>query len=273
VTYSLQLQAATMHFTAAKLIFGFAAIAYAYTQPAGANPSGNPIIHPGLGELIPAGTTYDITWTPTTQGALSSSRLEYRPPLFQLTITPPGNISLLLLRGPSTNVVPIETIVDSVANTGSYTWNVPSTLVPDTTHYGIELIVEGTGQYQYSPQCGVSNSAVSSSTSGNASTVTVVPATQSSTWGSSYSNSTWTSAGSANYSASILSASSSVTASSWSIASTSAVLSNTVVPSATATFQATPTASTVVSTGAAVANMARNAGAMMVAGIVGALAL
>jgi hypothetical protein len=262
-----------MHFTTATLISGFAAIAYAYTQPAGGAPSGNPIIHPGLGELIPAGTTYDITWTPTTPGAFSISQLEFRQS-FSLTINLPGNISLLLLRGPSTNVVPIETIVDSVANTGSYAWNVPSTLEPDTTHYGVQLIVEGTGQYQYSPQCGVSNSAVSSSTSGNASTtVTVVPATQSSTWGSSYSNGTWTSAGSANYSAPILTASGSTTASSWATASTSAVLSNTVVPSATATFQATPTASTVVSTGAAVANMARNAGAMMVAGVVGILAL
>jgi hypothetical protein len=51
------------------------------------------------------------------------------------------------------------------------------------------------------------------------------------------------------------------------------VLSNSVVPSATITFQATPTASTVVSTGAAVANVAKNVGAMVVAGVVGALAL
>jgi hypothetical protein len=77
-----------MHFTAAKLISGFAAIAYAYTQPSGASPLGNPIIHPELGELIPAGTTYDITWTPTTQGALSSSQLEYRPTFFPTNHNP-----------------------------------------------------------------------------------------------------------------------------------------------------------------------------------------
>jgi len=82
VTYSLQLQATTMHFTTATLISGFAAIAYAYTQPASGPPLGNPIIHPGLGELIPAGTTYDITWTPTTQGAFSISQLEFRPTPF-----------------------------------------------------------------------------------------------------------------------------------------------------------------------------------------------
>ena len=163
--------------------------------------------------------------------------------------------------------MPILTIADNVANTGSYNWAVPSTLQPDTTHYGVELIVEGTGQYQYSPQCGVSNNAYSSSVVSNASTtVTVVPAT----WSSSHpSNSTWTSATStANYSVSATAPSSFIYAS-----SSVAVLSNTVVPSATATFQATPTASTLVSTGAAVANAARNVGAMVMAGVVGALAL
>jgi hypothetical protein len=59
-----------MHFTAAALIAGFAAVASALTTPANGDPSGNSIIHPGLNELIPAGTTYAITWTPTTPGAL-----------------------------------------------------------------------------------------------------------------------------------------------------------------------------------------------------------
>jgi hypothetical protein len=31
-------------------------------------PSGNPIGHPELGELIPAGESYNITWTPTIGG-------------------------------------------------------------------------------------------------------------------------------------------------------------------------------------------------------------
>jgi hypothetical protein len=57
-----------MHFTTAALFSGFAAIASALTTPASGDPSGNPIIHPGLNELIPAGTTYAITWTPTTPG-------------------------------------------------------------------------------------------------------------------------------------------------------------------------------------------------------------
>jgi len=109
-------------------------------------PSGNPIGHPGLGELIPAGKSFEITWTPTD---------------------PSDKISLLLLHGPSTNAVPILTIADSIDNTGSFAWSVPSTLEPDTTNYAIELVVEGTGAYQYSPQCGVSNPGFSGSSSGD----------------------------------------------------------------------------------------------------------
>lgn len=170
--------------------------------------------------------------------------------------------------------MPILTIVDNVANTGSYDWAVPTTLQPDTTHYGVELIVEGTGQYQYSPQCGVSNSAYSSSVVSNASTtVTLVPATGS---GSYLSNGTWTTAtGTANYSVPAMTPTGSMTVPSSLVSASSGmvVLSNSVVPSATATFQATPTASTIVSTGAAVANVARSVGAMVMAGVVGALAL
>lgn len=65
-----------MHFTTAALVSGLAALASAVTTPASGDPSGNPIIHPGLNELIPAGTTYAITWTPTTQGEF---RLVARP--------------------------------------------------------------------------------------------------------------------------------------------------------------------------------------------------
>ena len=48
-------------------------------------------------------------------------------------------------------------IAEAIANTGTFAWAVPSTLEPDTLRYGIQLIVEGTGQYQYSTQFGVSN--------------------------------------------------------------------------------------------------------------------
>lgn len=121
---------------------GLAAVASAYTTPVG-NPSGNPISLPGLNSIVPAGKPYTITWNPTTT----------------------GTIALVLLRGPSTNVVPIATIVDGIANSGTYVWTPSTSLEPDVTHYGIQLIVDGTGQYQYTTQFGISNPAYVSSSS------------------------------------------------------------------------------------------------------------
>lgn len=113
---------------------GLAAVASAYHAPVG-DPSGNPITKPGLNEIVPVGKPYTITWTPTTT----------------------GTITLLLLRGPSNNVVPIATIATGIENTGTYQWTPADTLEPDTTHYGIQLIVDATGQYQYTTQFGISN--------------------------------------------------------------------------------------------------------------------
>ena len=72
--------------------------------------------------------------------------------------TTKGPITLILLRGPSTNVVPIATIVSGIPNSGHYEWTPSESLEPDTTHYGIKLVVDATGQYQYSTQFGISGS-------------------------------------------------------------------------------------------------------------------
>ena len=48
-------------------------------------------------------------------------------------------------------------LVEGYDNTGTFTWHVPTSLEPDTTHYGLQLIVESNGQYQYSTQFGVYN--------------------------------------------------------------------------------------------------------------------
>ncbi|KAI5290471.1 hypothetical protein KEM54_001445 [Ascosphaera aggregata] len=98
-------------------------------------PEGNPIGEPGLNQQVPAGVPFHITWKPTT----------------------PGSVSILLLRGPSTNVVPIATIADSIPNTGDFVWTPSTDLENDVSHYGIQIIVEGTGQYQYSTQFGIKN--------------------------------------------------------------------------------------------------------------------
>ena len=44
-------------------------------------------------------------------------------------------------------------------------WTPSTSLEPDVTHYGLQIIVDGTGQYQYSTQFGISNPSFSSATS------------------------------------------------------------------------------------------------------------
>jgi len=96
---------------------------------------GNPISAPSTSEGVTAGKPFKITWQPTTKGP----------------------ISLILLRGPSENIKQVSYIATSQQNTGSYTWNVPATLEPDSTHYGIQLVDETDWSYQYSMQFGVAN--------------------------------------------------------------------------------------------------------------------
>ncbi|KAI4781574.1 hypothetical protein E4T52_03518 [Aureobasidium sp. EXF-3400] len=112
----------------------FAPLASAYTTPKG-DPTGNAIYEPGLNSIVPVGKPFTITWEPDTK----------------------GTVSLVLLHGPSTNCVPIHTIVEGINNTGSYDWTPDTSLAPNKTYYGIELVVDGTGQYQYSTQFGISN--------------------------------------------------------------------------------------------------------------------
>lgn len=77
------------------------------------------------------------------------------------------------MRGPATNVVPLSVIVEKVANTGTYTWTPASTLDVDTTGYGIQLIDDVTGFYQYTTQFGIAadpNAVTSSSAPATTST-------------------------------------------------------------------------------------------------------
>jgi hypothetical protein len=123
-----------MRFTTAAVFSTLAAFAAAYTQPDYSNPpQGNAILSPGLNEQVPEGAPYTIKWDPTLG----------------------KTVSLVLLRGPSSNVVPLETIVEDIPNSGSYKWTPSTSLTVDTTHYGILLVVEGTGAYQWSTQFGI----------------------------------------------------------------------------------------------------------------------
>jgi hypothetical protein len=52
--------------------------------------------------------------------------------------------------------VPLSTIVTGIVNSGSFVWTPSSSLEADVTHYGLQLIDDVTGQYQYSTQFGIS---------------------------------------------------------------------------------------------------------------------
>jgi hypothetical protein len=113
----------------------FAGLAAAQHAPVG-EPSGNPITAP-LSQIVPACKEFTITWQPTT----------------------PNSISLVLLRGPAENIKPLSTIVTGITNSGSYKWTPSSGLEADVTHYGLQLIDDVTGQFQYSNQFGISKGA------------------------------------------------------------------------------------------------------------------
>ncbi|KAF2720913.1 hypothetical protein K431DRAFT_346814 [Polychaeton citri CBS 116435] len=188
-------------FTAGLAIFG--PVTFAWTQPQGDSPEGNPIYTPGLHEVVPAGKSYTITWKPTTD----------------------ANVDLVLLKGPSSNAVPQYAIAEKVANTGSYTWTPSTDLVPTGDEgYGIELIDTSTGKYQYSTQFGISNkvspaeysdssasasssAVVASATSSAAPSSTVISSTYSSVPTSAVSSAASTTSA-AGYSSAIVAASS-----------------------------------------------------------------
>lgn len=99
----------------------------AYTKPVGDSPKGNPISEPGLNDVVPVGEPFTITWDPTTT----------------------GTVTLVLLKGPSENAQPLYPIVEKTMNIGTYVWVPSDKLAPGQTGYGIQLIDDATGQYQY----------------------------------------------------------------------------------------------------------------------------
>ncbi|KAJ4991160.1 hypothetical protein SVAN01_03288 [Stagonosporopsis vannaccii] len=120
-------------FTKASIVALFTSIAAAQLHAPVGEPAGNPITRP-LNEVVPACKAFTITWQPTTS----------------------NTVSLLLLRGPSTNVVPIQTLAEGINNSGSFSWTPASSLEADVSRYGLQLIDDVTGQYQYSTQFGIS---------------------------------------------------------------------------------------------------------------------
>lgn len=73
--------------------------------------------------------------------------------------TTKGTVTLVLLKGPSSNAVPQYPIVEKTENDGTFVWTPSDSLVPTdgAEGYGIQLIDDATGQYQYTTQFGISN--------------------------------------------------------------------------------------------------------------------
>jgi hypothetical protein len=120
-------------FTKASVVAFLASAVAAQHAPVG-EPQGNPITRP-LIEVVPACKPFQITWEPTTR----------------------NTVSLILLRGPSSNVVPLGApLAVGIPNSGSFSWTPSADLEADATHYGLQLIDDVNGQYQYSTQFGIS---------------------------------------------------------------------------------------------------------------------
>lgn len=120
---------------------GLVAAAQAFTPPTTA--TWGPLTKPDLSDPVTQGETFDVTWDPQSHP------------------TDGVTVSLVLCRGPSTNCVTDKTaIVEGVpAAAKSYSWNVPCDLPAGTqstaTGYGMLIIVDGTGEFQYSTQFSV----------------------------------------------------------------------------------------------------------------------
>ncbi|KAI4252807.1 MAG: hypothetical protein LQ352_004064 [Teloschistes flavicans] len=74
--------------------------------------------------------------------------------------TSDGLASIELLRGPSTNVVPIACIAENIPNDGQFVYTFPTSLTPDTSHYGLRIIDSKAHTFQYSTQFGVRDDVV-----------------------------------------------------------------------------------------------------------------
>jgi len=124
-------------FTKASLVALFASLAAAQRHaPVGDKPTGNSITRP-LNEVVPACKPFTITWQPSS----------------------PNTVSVLLLKGPSSNVVKFgPSLAEGIPNSGSLVWTPASTLdaTSGPTGYGIQIIDDVTGFYQYSTQFGIS---------------------------------------------------------------------------------------------------------------------
>lgn len=137
--------------TSTFLLSGIAALANAYTKPQD-TPTWGALLLPNVDTPVTRGKPFDITWDP-----------KYGDP--NRPIIDGQTVSLVLCRGDSKSCNPDATaIVEGVPVRGTngdfkWTWNVPCDLragVKDTaTGTGMLIIVDQTGEFQYSTQFSV----------------------------------------------------------------------------------------------------------------------
>ncbi|RVX67589.1 hypothetical protein B0A52_08118 [Exophiala mesophila] len=131
-------------------VTGLASFAHAYTKPT--TNTWGPLLTPDLTSPVTQGETYKVTWDPEDHD------------------TDGVTVSLVLCHGPSSNCVPSDdAIVEGVpAARKFFDWTVPSDLAPGKqatdTGYGMLIIVDGTGEFQYSTQFSVLSGKGSSDT-------------------------------------------------------------------------------------------------------------
>ncbi|OAG44842.1 hypothetical protein AYO21_00804 [Fonsecaea monophora] len=159
-------------------VAGLATLAQAFTAP-GAQTWG-PLLTPDVSSPVTQGEQFTVTWDP-----------EKHP-------TDGVTVSLVLCHGPSTNCVLQDTAIAEglPAAQKSFDWDVPCDLEAGTqntpTGYGMLVIVDGTGEFQYSTQfsvlegksCSGSGSS-SSSSSGSSSSSSKISVSATTVTGSS----------------------------------------------------------------------------------------
>ncbi|KIW64412.1 hypothetical protein PV04_09346 [Phialophora macrospora] len=145
------------------LAAGLATVAHAFTQPK--DQTWGALLTPDTSDPVTQGKAFSVTWDPADHP------------------TDGVTVSLVLCHGPGSNCVLADSaIAEGIpASQKSFDWNVPCDLAPGTqstsTGYGMLIIVDGTGEFQYSTQfsvlkndaCASSDSTSSGSASASAS--------------------------------------------------------------------------------------------------------
>jgi len=132
---------------------GLASLASAFTQPG--TQTWGALLTPDTSDSVTQGKDFTITWDPASHP------------------TDGVTVSLVLCHGPGSNCVLSDTaIAEGVpADQKSYDWKVPCTLTPGvqstSTGYGMLIIVDGTGEFQYSTQFSVLENDACASSSGS----------------------------------------------------------------------------------------------------------